>query len=37
MAGQDHAFSRRDFVKGGSVLLGGLAAALAPDLRPRRG
>jgi aryl-alcohol dehydrogenase-like predicted oxidoreductase len=33
MAGQDPAFSRRDFVKGGSALLGGLAAsgALPPS------
>ena len=29
MPGQEHAFSRRDFVKGGSVLLGGLATASA--------
>ena len=29
MAGQDHAVSRRDFVKGGSALLGGLTAAAA--------
>ncbi len=34
MAGQEHAFSRRDFVKGGSILLGGLAAAPASAAGP---
>ena len=34
MAGQDHAFSRRDFVKAGSVLLAASAAAGASEDPP---
>jgi aryl-alcohol dehydrogenase-like predicted oxidoreductase len=36
MPQQDHAFSRRDFVKGGGVMLGGLAAAGAVADEPPR-
>ncbi len=37
MPRQDHAFSRRDFVKGSGVLLGGLAAAGAAAEEPASG